>query len=296
MKRKLRALSDALAPVQSGHTIALGGALLRRQPNAAVRELIRRGVSDLTVLGWVPTTSLDLLCAAGAVSRYEGAYAGMFSFGLAPNFRREVEQGHIDVRDFSESTMVGRFRAASAGLPFFPTRALMGSDVSRLNPEQFKDIACPFTGAKLQAVPPAEADFTLIHGYAADENGNVQWPVVRDSDDIDQLIASAAKRLIVTVERIVPTEQILNTPALTYIPGEWVESVVEAPYGAHPVACDTVYDEDEAHLRDYVARCKTKEGASSYLREFTLERPTHDAYVDYVGAANLRALHVGAHA
>jgi glutaconate CoA-transferase, subunit A len=95
MKDKLRTLDQALAPIQSGSAIALGGSLLRRQPNAAVRALIRRGIRDLTVQTWAATTALDMLAAAGAVRRHEGIYAGMFSFGLAPNVRRGVESGAI---------------------------------------------------------------------------------------------------------------------------------------------------------------------------------------------------------
>lgn len=290
VRRKLKSLEAAIAPVTSGSTIALGGALLRRQPNAAVRELLRRKVQDLHVLGWVATTALDFLCAAGAVRRYEGAYAGMFNLGLAPNFRRAVESGATEVKDFSESTMVARFRAASAGLSFLPTRALMGSDIARLNPEQFREIECPFTGVRMHAVPPADSDFTLIHGYVGDEYGNVQWPVVRDSDDIDQLIASSAKRLIVTVEKIIPTEMVQRQPALTYIPGEWVEAIVEAPNGAHPVACDTFYNEDADHLRDYVSRCKTLQGALEYLEDYVFGTGSERAYQEKVSEKGINHL------
>jgi glutaconate CoA-transferase subunit A len=47
MKVKLCTLEQALAPIESGNTLALGGGLLRRQPNAAVQALIRRGIRDL---------------------------------------------------------------------------------------------------------------------------------------------------------------------------------------------------------------------------------------------------------
>lgn len=290
MKRKLASLDEALSPISSGSTIAMGGALLRRHPNAAIRSLIRRGVKDLTILGWVSTTAIDLLAAAGAVRRYEGAYAGMFSYGLAPNLRRGVESGDIEVRDFSESTMVGRYRAAAAGLPFFPVTALLGTDIARMNPEQIKPVECPFTGKTIHAVPPAEADFTIIHGYQGDEAGNVQWPIVRDTDDIDQLMASAAKRLIVTVEKIVPTSEIKKAPTMTYIPGNWVEAIVEVPFGAHPIACDSFYNEDAQHLQDYVSRCKTAAGAQAYLEEFVHGQPTHDDYLEKVGPTKLAKL------
>ncbi|MBP2296811.1 CoA transferase subunit A [Azospirillum rugosum] len=283
MKEKLVSLEDALAPVTSGSTIAIGGSLLRRQPNAAIRSLIRRGVTDLTVQTWAATTATDMLAAAGALRRYEGIYTGMFSYGLAPNFRRAVESGAIEVRDFSETAMVARFRAATQGLAFLPIKTLLGSDIANKNPEQFRPFSCPFTGEKLQAVAAATSDFTIIHGYAGDKYGNVQWPVVRDSDDIDQMIASAGKRVIVTVEKIIPHEEVKKRPTLTYIPGNWVEAIVEVPYGAHPVSVDAMYDEDDAHLTDYLERSRSAEGAAAYLDEYARAIPSHSAYIAKVG-------------
>lgn len=283
MKSKLTTLEKALAPIGSGASLALGGALLRRQPNAAVRQLIRQGVRDLTLFTWATTTATDLLAAAGAVKRFEGIYAGMFSHGLAPNFRRGVESGAIETRDFSETAMIARFRAAAAGLPFYPLKTLLGSDLAVRNPEQFRPLDCPYTGRKLHAVQAAEPDFTIIHGYVGDEFGNVQWPIVRDTDDIDQMIASASKRLIVTVERLLPHDEVKKQPSLTYIPGRWVEAIVHVPFGAHPAACDTVYDEDEAHLEQYLTASRTPEGVAAYLDSFVRRPASHDEYLALVG-------------
>ena len=293
MKEKLVSLERALAPVTSGASIAIGGSLLRRQPNAAIRQLIRNKVVDLTVLTWASTTATDMLAAADAIRRYEGIYVGMFNYGLAPNFRRAVEQGRIEVRDFSETAMVARLRAAAQGLKFLPIKTLFGSDIAAKNPEQIKTMTCPFSGEPLQAVAAADTHFTIIHGYVGDKYGNVQWPVVRDTDDMDQPFAAAARRLIVTVEKIIPHEEVRKRPFLTYIPGNWVEAIVEVPFGAHPAACDTIYDEDDAHLRDYLDRSKTREGASAYLDDYARSLDSHTAYLEKIGGpAALAALDV----
>lgn len=293
MKEKLTSLEKALSPIVSGSTVMIGGSLLRRQPNAAVRQLIRNKVRDLTVLSWAGTTAIDLLAAADAIRRWEGIYVGLFNYGLAPNFRRAVESGRIEVRDFSETAMVARLRAAAQGMPFLPIRTLFGSDLAKVNREQIRTFDCPFTGEKLQAIAAAEPEFTIIHGYAGDKYGNVQWPVVRDTDDMDQPMAAGAKRLIVTVEKIVSHDEIKKQPSLTYIPGNWVEAIVEVPYGAHPAACDTVYDEDDTHMSDYVARSKTADGVKAYLDEFANALPDHAAYLEKCGGlAALSALDV----
>lgn len=293
MKEKLTTLDRALSPIVSGSTVMIGGSLLRRQPNAAVRQLIRNKVRDLTVLSWAGTTAVDLLAAAEAIRRWEGIYVGLFNYGLAPNFRRAVESGRIEVRDFSETAMVARLRAAAQGMPFLPIRTLFGSDLAKVNPEQIRTFDCPFTGEKLQAIAAAEPEFTIIHGYAGDKYGNVQWPVVRDTDDMDQPMAAGAKRLIVTVEKIVSHDEIKKQPSLTYIPGQWVEAIVEVPYGAHPAACDTVYDEDDAHMNSYISRSKTADGVNAYLDEFARALPDHAAYLEKCGGlAALSALNV----
>lgn len=237
---------------------------------------------DLTVQTWAATTALDLLAAAGAVRRHEGIYCGLFNFGLAPNYRRGVESGAIEVRDFSETAMVARLRAASQGLPSLPIQTLFGSDIALTNPEQIREYACPISGERMLAVAAARSDVTIIHGYVGDRYGNVQWPLVRDSDDVDQMMATASTKLIVTVERIVDHDVVKRRPALTYIPGRLVHAIVEVPYGAHPAAVDGFYDEDAAHLAGYVARSRTAEGVRSYLDEYA-RLPDHEAYLAKVG-------------
>ncbi|WP_161139385.1 CoA transferase subunit A [Propylenella binzhouense] len=292
MRVKRKSLEEALAPISSGASVAIGGSLLRRQPNAAVRNLVARGVSDLTVLSWAATTAVDFLAAAGAIRRWEGIYVGLFNHGLAPNFRRGVEEGRIVAREFSETAWVARLRAAAQGVPFLPIRGLFGSDIAVRNPDQIRTVTCPFTGDLLQAVPPAATDFTLIHGYMGDEYGNIVWPVVRDTDDVDPVFAAAATRLIVTVERIVPHELVKAQPTLTYIPGQWVESVVEVPYGSHPAACDAFYDADEAHLEAFALACRSGDGAAEYLDRYVRHRD-HASYLAAVGGIEaLRAFDV----
>jgi glutaconate CoA-transferase subunit A len=289
MKSKRLGLKEAVSRISSGASIAIGGSLLRRQPVAIVHEIIRQEIRNLQLVTWATTIATDLLCAADAVRIWEGIYAGFFRHGMAPNFRRGVEQGRIQTRDFSESALVARFRAAGMGLSFLPGKGLLGTDMARRNPEQVKPITCPFTGERYLALEAVKTDFTILHGYVADEFGNVQWPVVRDSDDIDQMMAAASKRLIVTVERIVPHAEICRRPALTYIPHTLVEAVVEVPYGAYPTATD----EDDAALIDYLERVKTPEGARAYLDEFVRASPDHAGYLArHGGTAALRHLDV----
>jgi len=278
VKSKLVDLASAASLIPSGASLTIGGSIIRRSPVALIRELIRQEKKNFTVLAYPAGFTTDLLAGAGAVDRVEAVYEGLFQFGFSYNFRRGVESGAIDIRDFSEVAMAARFRAAASGVPFLPTDAMLGTGMAAHNPEQVKEIVCPFTGRKLHAVPAAETDFTLLHGYTADEYGNVQFPVARDADDLDPVMAKAAKRLIVTVEKIVPHSEIVKNPNLTYIPHTWVEAVVEAPFGAHPLSCDGYYDEDEEHMYEY-QRLMKEERFAEYADRFITGPANHAEYL-----------------
>jgi glutaconate CoA-transferase, subunit A len=278
MKSKLVSMTEAANLIPSGASLAIGGSIIRRSPVALIRELMRQRKTDFRILAYPAGFTTDLLAGAGAVRRVEAVYEGLFQFGQSYNFRRGVESGKIDIRDFDEVSMAARFRAAAAGLPFMPTDALLGTSMAEHNPEQIREITCPFTGRKMHAVPAADPDFTLLHGYTADEYGNVQFPLVRDADDLDPVFAKGARRLIVTVEKIVPHSEILKLPNQTYIPHTWVEAIVEAPFGAHPLSCDGYYDEDEAHFAEYQELSKAGNFAA-YLDKYVYGTKDHWDYL-----------------
>lgn len=287
MRSKLVSVADAAAHVSSGDTVVIGGSLLRRQPMALVRELVRRGVGELDIVTWAGSLAADMLAGAGALRSWEGIYVGMWWHGLAPNFRRAVEAGRVEVLDRSESYMTARLRAGAMGLPFLPVARIPGTTTRERG--DTAEITCPFTGRILDAVPALEPDVTLLHGYVGDEYGNVAWPVHRDSDDEDLIMAAGSRTLVVSVERIISHEEITRSPNLTYIPHLKVTAICEAPWGAHPGSCDTVYDEDAAELQRWVDA--SREGRfPQYLAETSAA--DHDAYIAALTGARAAALEV----
>lgn len=287
MKSKLTDLSSAARLVTSGSSIAFGGSIVRRQPVAFARELIRNGVKDLTIIGFPCGLATDMLAGVGAVKRIEAVYTGLFQFGMAFNIRRGVESGQIVMKDFPEIAQVARFQAAAMGLEFLPTKVLKGTGMAAYNPEQVKEIEDPFTGEKLHAVSAAKTDFTVLHGYYGDEYGNVQWPEHRDADDIDFIMAKASNRLIVTVEKIVPHSEIIKNPNRTYIPHHWVEAIVETPFGVHPAQCDAFYDEDEPHI-EYYQECSREPGRwlKEYAPKYIYGPRNHEEYLNLAVTAD----------
>lgn len=283
MKEKTTDLAEAVGRIGSGAGLLVGGSLLRRQPVAAVHELIRQRTAGLDVSTWAAALPVDLLVAAGSMRTFRGIYCGLMQYGLAPNFRRRSEDGTLAVRDVSESVMTAMLRAAAGGLTFAPLRGLRGTGQVE-GSDDFSEIRCPFTGETQVAVRVPRFEWAVVHGYAADRYGNVQAPLARDTDDVDRIMAQAADRTIVTVERIADHDEVLAQPSLTYIPHYLVDAVVEVPRGAAPGSCDGYYDHHDGFLRWYAAQGRAGR-TGQYLAEAVHGTANHAQFLAWLDRA-----------
>ncbi len=93
-------LSEAAALVKDGDLVALGGHT-RAAPMALIRELIRQGRRRLG-LATVPTGGLNVDLAIGAkvADRLHFAQVGLEEYGMAPHFRRAVQQGRLQCLEY----------------------------------------------------------------------------------------------------------------------------------------------------------------------------------------------------
>ncbi len=89
---KVKTLSDAIAQIPAGSSVAFGGNTMHRVPVAAVQELIVSH-KPIRVIKSAGSLEVDALCAAGLAQDITFAYIGYENFGLAPFFRRSAEQG-----------------------------------------------------------------------------------------------------------------------------------------------------------------------------------------------------------
>ena len=95
-RSKLLTLMEAARLVPDGACITVGGTLLHRTPAAFVRELARQGRRNLELVKPSAAYDLDLLCAAGCLSRSNTGIATFeANFGMAKSFRRAVESGRV---------------------------------------------------------------------------------------------------------------------------------------------------------------------------------------------------------
>lgn len=278
--------------VSDGDVVAIGGFLTSHKPMAFVRELVRQGMSDLTVVA--PPTSLetDLLVAAGAPDEVLAPYVGAEGIAsIAPWFRHRVEGGDLTVAESDGGMVLAALEAADRNLPFMPWRGGVGTDI----PERNDDLVVfddPIDGQPLVAVPPIEPDVALLHCARADRYGNVQS--VGDTF-ADGLIARAAHRTFVQVEELVATDEVRRDPHATLASYGSVDGVVEVPWGAHPFSCEGHYLADTDWLETYVdlaERAIDGDGDAwdRFLDDHVYGPDDHFEYVDRVGVERLAAL------
>jgi glutaconate CoA-transferase, subunit A len=83
-------------------------------------------------------------------------------------------------------------------------------------------------------------------------------------------------------------------PNLTYIPHVKVDAICEAPWGAYPTSCDTVYDEDEREVRRWLDVSRDSGALRDYLDRFASHPGDHAALAEHLaGAGQLADLRVG---
>src|SRR5437016_313565 len=234
---KLTTVADAVARlVADGDYLAIGGFGADRIPTAVVHEVLRQGRQNLGFAGHTATHDFQVLCAGNltgrgrTLARVDVAYIiGLEARGLSPHARRVMESGEVEVTEWSNYTLAVRLRAAATGVPFLPARSILGTET--FHRSAARAIRCPFTGETLAALPALYPDVAAIHVHEADRHGNCR---IRGTTVADLDLARAAKKLIITCERLIPNDEIRSDPTRTVIPFFCVDAVCEVPFGSFP--------------------------------------------------------------
>lgn len=266
--------------VHDGDYIACGGFGHIRTPMALVYEIIRQRKQNLLMAGKTAVHDVDVMIGAGCVTRIEVAYAfGHELRGLSPAGRRAVENGQCRVvAEISNAGYQWRFLAGMMGIPFIPSRTMLGTDtLKRSSCKVAKD---PWSGKPVCLIPAAYPDVAMFHVPRADIYGNAQIDgiIVEDFE-----LARAARRVILTAEEIVDTEVIRSEPCRTVIPFYVVDAVCEVPFGAHPTLMPYRYFFDEEHIGEWLSLSCTPEGTTQYLERYVWGVADFEEYLDRVG-------------
>ena len=268
-------MQDAVARlVRDGDTVVIEG-FTHLISFAAGHEIIRQRRRDLTLCRLTPDLIYDQMIAAGCARKVVFSWAGNPGVGSLHAFRRAVEGQRLEIEEYSHFGMVARFAAGAAGLPFWPLRDYVGTDLPRAN-DRIKTVACPYTGESLATVPALNPDVTIVHAQRADAQGNTQiWGLL----GIQKEAAFASRRVIVVVEELVEERVIRADPNRTVIPAMIVDAVVVEPWGAHPSYAQGYYDRDNDFYMAWEAISREPRTLERYLDDFVHGVPDRAAYV-----------------
>jgi glutaconate CoA-transferase, subunit A len=263
--------ADVVGELRSGMTIGIGGWGSRRKPMSLVRELLRSDVDDLTIVSY-GGPDVGLLCRAGKVRKVVSGFVSLDSIPLEPHYRLARQQATIEVNEWDEGMLLLGLQAAAWRLPFLPTRAGLGSDLPRLQPE-LRTVVSPYPSPdggseELLAVPALRLDVALIHMHRADRGGNGQF--LNSDLYMDDLMAMAAERTFMSCEEIIDTEDFPrhgshHTQRISRL---MTTGVIERRGGAHFTECPPDYARDEAFQKEYAATAKSEEAWDAFKAKY----------------------------
>jgi glutaconate CoA-transferase subunit A len=289
---KLVSMREAIARyVPDGASVCMGAALEAAIPFAAGHELIRQRRRDLTLIGPISDMLFDQLVGAGCVRRIVAAWVGNVSAGLGHNYRRACEQGlpaPIEVEDHSNLTLALGLTAGALGMPYAPTRSLLGTDLPRTN-LGLRPGTDPWTGEPVLLVPALIPDVAILHVQRADEDGHAHaWGTL----GVTREAALAARRVIVVAEEIRPRERILADPNLVLAPDFRVAAVVHEPFGAYPSPVQGCYARAHDFYHRFHDESRTVDGNQAWLDRWVYGPADWPAFLDRLGRDRLETVRV----
>lgn len=260
-------VAAAARRVDDGMTVGISGFAHQNAPMTVVRELIRRGVRDLTLVAG-PTAGMetDILIGAGCVRRLVTAGVALEGVvGIAPAFRYYAQRGDLDIWECDECIWYVALKAGAWGVPYLLWPGGVGTSLPELNPDL---VEVEHEGRRYLRVPAVQPDIVLLHAPEGDCFGNVRSArraYLGRTFAERALVEACAGPLIATVEQLVDNDRVLEAPERTMVFGA---EIAVAPGGAHPGGVSGHYAPDLAAIRAYAdAGAELLRGdAASYAR------------------------------
>jgi 3-oxoacid CoA-transferase subunit A len=217
MNKVVASIAEALAPVQDGMTILVGGFGLSGNPEALIRGVVERGLRDLTLVSNNAGNlgkGLALWLKAGVVRKVICSY-----IGNNEDLHTRMAAGSISVEITPQGTLAERMRAAGAGIPAFYTPTGVGTVVE--NGKETKEI----DGKRYILERALKGDVALVRAQTSDHFGNLRfWRTARNFNPV---MAAAARLTLVECDRLVDNGAI--DPDDVHLAGIYVHRIVHVP-------------------------------------------------------------------
>jgi 3-oxoacid CoA-transferase subunit A len=213
--RTVNNVKEALAGLQDGMTVMLGGFGLCGIPENSIQEMVNMEVKDLICISnnaGVDDFGLGLLLQKRQIKKMISSYVGENA-----EFERQMLSGELEVELTPQGTLAEKCRAAQAGIPAFFTPAGFGTEVAEGKETR------NFNG-KMHVMEEAfKADFSIVKAWKGDAAGNLIFKGT--ARNFNACMAGAAKITIAEVEELVPVGTL--DPNQIHIPGIMVNRIFQ---------------------------------------------------------------------
>ncbi|MGJ0387968.1 CoA transferase subunit A [Microbacterium sp. CGR1] len=229
--------SEAVADIEDGSSLAVGGFGLSGNPIALIEALLAQGTRDLSIVSnncGVDDWGLGVLLAAQRIRKMTSSYVGENK-----EFERQFLSGELELELTPQGTLAEKLRAGGSGIAAFYTQTGVGTQVAegglprRYNPDGTVAVAStPKDVRSFEAAGEARefvleeaitTDFALVHARAGDRHGNLIFN--KAARNFNPLAAMAGRICIAQVEQLVDPGEL--DPDRVHLPGVFVHRIVE---------------------------------------------------------------------
>ena len=215
-------VAEALAGVQDGATVLIGGFGTAGIPNELIDGLIEQGARDLTIVNnnaGNGDTGLAALLQAGRVRKIICSFPRQADSYVFDGLYRT---GKIELELVPQGNLAERIRAAGAGVGAFFTPTGFGTDLAKNSdgsPKETREIA----GRHYVLEYPIHGDVALIKAERGDRWGNLVYR--KAARNFGPIMATAARHTVATVHDVVELGAL--DPEAIVTPGIHVSKIVK---------------------------------------------------------------------
>ncbi len=215
MDKRVADADAAIARIEDGATILLGGFGLCGIPENLIAALRRKGAKDLTLVSnnaGVDDFGIGLLLQSKQVKKMVASYVGENK-----TFEQLALKKEIEVELNPQGTLAERIRAGGAGIPAFFTPTGYGTMAA-----EGKEVR-EFNGRPHVLVPALRGNFAFIKAWKGDRWGNLVYR--KTARNYNAMMATAADYTIAEVEELVELGQL--NPDCVHTPGIFVDAIFQ---------------------------------------------------------------------
>jgi 3-oxoacid CoA-transferase A subunit len=237
MDKTVKNVEEALAGIEDGATVAIGGFFAAGVPRTLLRALIDKGTKHLTLAcGSGPLLGaqdeLNRLVQNDQIRKVIDSYSLFRSAtrGAQHPFEQRIRAGKIELEVYPMGTLCEKYRMAGAGIPasFIPVGAgslVEESVITNIGEKKQKRETRVFNGQTCILEYALKPDFALVHASAGDSEGNLCYR--KTAWNFNHVMAMAAGVTIAEVESLVSPGDL--QPESVHTPGIFVKRVLAVP-------------------------------------------------------------------